>query len=74
MYWNKEAETMPRERLEDVQLQRLKQTVERAYACVPFYSRALDERGVKPADIRSLKRRPVRPSRTLDNTPRLWLY
>ncbi len=54
MYWNKEAETMPREKLACVQLQRLRQTVAWAYANVPFYRSALDGKGVKPEDIQSL--------------------
>ncbi|MDO8688534.1 MAG: phenylacetate--CoA ligase [Dehalococcoidia bacterium] len=54
MYWNKDAETMPRERLEAVQLQRLRETADRAYRNVPFYRQAMDARGVKPEDIRSL--------------------
>lgn len=54
MYWNKEAETMPRETLESVQLTRLQETVKRAYQNVAFYRDALDRRGIKPDDIRSL--------------------
>lgn len=54
MYWNKEAETMPREKLESVQLTRLKETLKRAYQSVKFYRDALDTRGVKPKDIRTL--------------------
>lgn len=54
MYWNQDAETMPREKLESIQLHRLKETVARAYCDVPFYRQALDKRGVKPEDIRSL--------------------
>ncbi|MDP2936702.1 MAG: phenylacetate--CoA ligase [Dehalococcoidia bacterium] len=54
MYWNKEAETMPREKLESVQLLRLQETVKRAYQNVAFYRDALDRRGIKPDDIRSL--------------------
>lgn len=55
MYWNEEMETMPRERLEALQLERLQAVVERAYETVPFYKRALDEKGVKPGDIQSLE-------------------
>lgn len=54
MYWNKEAETMPREKLESVQLTRLQETIKRAYQSVKFYRDALDTRGVKPEDIRTL--------------------
>ncbi len=54
LIWNKQAETMPREDLGKVQLERLRQTVELVYNQVPFYRKALDERGVTPVSIRSL--------------------
>jgi len=54
MIWNEEFETMPREALEALQLSRLKKTVERVYATVPFYRKAFDAAGVTPAQIRSL--------------------
>ena len=38
MFWQKDIETMSRKALEDLQLQRLKQTVSReAYKNIPFY-------------------------------------
>jgi len=49
-----ENETMPREDLRALQLQRLQTVVERVYHLVPFYRRRLDEAGVKPEDIRTL--------------------
>ncbi|MDD2903996.1 MAG: phenylacetate--CoA ligase [Syntrophales bacterium] len=49
-----EAETMPREDLRALQLQRLQAVVERVYHLVPFYRRRLDEAKVKPEDIRTL--------------------
>jgi phenylacetate-CoA ligase len=55
LIWNKEAETMPRKELEKLQLQRLQQTVELVYNRVPFYKRVFDEKGVKPADVKSLQ-------------------
>ncbi|HEX9077388.1 MAG TPA: phenylacetate--CoA ligase [Anaerolineae bacterium] len=55
MIWNKEAETMPRGDLEKLQLQRLLQTVDLVYNSVPFYKKSFDERGIKPADIKSLQ-------------------
>src|SRR5450759_4137558 len=55
LIWNKEAETMPRKELEKLQLQRLQQTVELVYSKVPFYKKAFDEKGIKPADIKSLE-------------------
>ncbi len=52
--WNPEYETMPREALEELQLRRLKSTVAWVYERVPYYREALDARGVKPRDIRSV--------------------
>ncbi len=53
LIWNPEAETMPRDQLEKLQLQRLQATVEHVYNNVAFYRRTMDERGVKPSDIQS---------------------
>jgi phenylacetate-CoA ligase len=55
MIFDIEFETLPREALEAIQLRRLKVTVERVYATVPYYKKKLDEAGVTPSDIRSLK-------------------
>jgi len=49
-----ELETLPREELEALQLGRLKGLVARVYANVPFYRQKFDEKGVTPADIRTL--------------------
>ena len=53
-YWDKEKETLPRERLEDLQLQRFRERMQYVYERSPMYRRKYDEAGVKPADIRSL--------------------
>jgi phenylacetate-CoA ligase len=55
MIWDEEFETLPREALETLQLKRLKYLVERVYAVVPHYRQKMDEAGVKPADIKSLR-------------------
>jgi phenylacetate-CoA ligase len=55
MIYNIEFETLPREALEAIQLRRLKDTVERVYATVPFYRHKFDMAGVKPADIKRLE-------------------
>lgn len=55
MYWDREHETMPRERLSALQLERLQLTVERVYRNVPFYREKLKEAGVKPSSVRSLE-------------------
>lgn len=54
MYWEPEYETMPREQLQEIQLQRLKETVQRVYDNVPFYRRKFDEAGMTPGDVKSL--------------------
>lgn len=52
--WNPEYETMERSQLEALQLRRLQSTVAWVYERVPYYREALDARGVKPKDIRTL--------------------
>ena len=54
MYWTEYYECMDREELEALQLERLKQTVERVYYHVAPYRALMDEAGVKPSDIQSL--------------------
>ena len=53
MIWSKE-ETLPREELEALQLERLQETVRRVYEKVPAYRKKMEEAGVTPADIQSL--------------------
>ena len=53
MIWSKE-ETLPREEIEKIQLERLKETVARVYAKVPAYAKKMDEAGVKVEDIQEL--------------------
>ena len=47
-------QTMPRDELRALQLQRLQAQVAKLYAKVPFYTRSLDAAGVRPDDIKSL--------------------
>ena len=51
---DREVETMPRERLAGLQLERLRSTVRNAFDNVPLYRARLASAGVKPDDIRSL--------------------
>jgi phenylacetate-CoA ligase len=53
-YFQPELERIDRASLEALQLERLKATVENCYANIPFYTRKMDELGVKPADIQTL--------------------
>src|SRR5579883_2498624 len=54
-YFNEEMETMPRDKLKALQLQRLQAIVERAYSQNQFYRNLYDEAGVTPSDIKSLE-------------------
>ena len=53
MIWSKE-ETFSREEMETLQLARLQETVQRVYDKVPYYRAKMDEKGVKPQDIKTL--------------------
>ena len=55
MIWNDEFETLPREAIESLQYKRLRQTVERVNATVPFYRESFRQAGVTPDQIRSLE-------------------
>ncbi|MFL5734447.1 MAG: phenylacetate--CoA ligase family protein [Chloroflexia bacterium] len=55
MYWNSEIETMPRERLEALQLERLRAAVAEVYERVPFFRESFDRTGVRPSDLRSME-------------------
>ncbi len=61
MIWNRERECLPREELAALQTARLRETVERAYACVPFYRASFDQAGVRPEQVRSLDDLPRLP-------------
>lgn len=54
VYWNKDVECMPREKLEALQLERLKKLVKRVYEKVPFYKQAFKDAGVKVEDLQKL--------------------
>ena len=54
MFWDQESETLARPALERLQLQRLRETVERVGQRVPFYQKKFAQLGVSPADIRTL--------------------
>ncbi|MEG0777312.1 MAG: phenylacetate--CoA ligase [Oscillospiraceae bacterium] len=53
-YYNKAAETMPREQLRELQSERLCEMVKRVYENVPLYRERFDEIGLRPEDIRSI--------------------
>lgn len=64
--WNTEFETMPREQLSRLQLDRFKALVERVAKTSPFYRRKLAEVGVTADDIKSLEDTNKLPFTTKD--------
>lgn len=54
MFWEPDNETMGREELEQLQLERLQATLVRVYMNVPFYRKKFDELGIDPDEFRSL--------------------
>ncbi|MCW9039949.1 MAG: phenylacetate--CoA ligase [Rhodospirillales bacterium] len=52
--FSKEKETMPRNQLAELQLERLKKTLEHAYRNVSHFKAKFDEAGVRPEDLNSL--------------------
>ncbi len=53
--FDREIETMPREQLRALQLDKLKSQVEWVYSRVPWYREKLDASGVAPGDIKTLE-------------------
>jgi phenylacetate-CoA ligase len=54
VYYQPDIETMSREDLEALQLERLQALVKRVYQKIPFYKESFDKAGVNPEDIKSL--------------------
>lgn len=54
MYYQPDIETMSREDLEALQLERLQALVKRVYEKIPFYKESFDKAGISPEDIMSL--------------------
>ncbi|MCB6313592.1 phenylacetate--CoA ligase family protein [Gordonibacter pamelaeae] len=55
MYYQPDIETMPREQLRELQLERMKQSVRHAYDNVAFYQQSFKEAGVTPDDLQTLE-------------------
>jgi phenylacetate-CoA ligase len=47
-------ETMPRKKIQELQLERLQKTVHLVYEYVPYYKKKFKEFGVKPEDVKTL--------------------
>ena len=54
-YWNELTETMPRERLDALHLQKIRRLLAFTYDNSEFYRDKLDAAGIKPGDIQSLE-------------------
>lgn len=54
MIWSKE-ETLTRQEIEEIQLARLKETVNRVWEKVPAYRKKMEEAGVRPEHIETLR-------------------
>ena len=73
MYWEKEIETMPRDRLEELQLSRLKGSIKRASASF-FYDKIFKETGFDPDKVSSLQDINRIPFTTKDDLREHWPY
>ena len=54
MIWNERHESMPIAERQELQLERLKHTLDYAYRNVRFYAESFDREGVKPSDLKRL--------------------
>ncbi len=54
-YWNPEYECMPREKIREVQNERLINTIRRVYSNVAFYNNKMKKAGIGPDDIQSVE-------------------
>jgi len=72
--WNPEVETLPREEIEQLQLERLQSTLNRVYHRVPFYRQLFDEEGIVPEDITSLSDLANLPFTTKEDLRRNYPY
>jgi phenylacetate-CoA ligase len=53
-YWNEKIETMPRQDIQKLQLQKLKEQANFCYEKSSFYRKKFDSAGLKPQDIQTL--------------------
>jgi len=55
MIWDRRFECMPREEIEQLQLERLQSTLNRVYRNVSFYKKKFDSLKILPDEIQSIK-------------------
>lgn len=73
MYWEKDLETIEREKMEKLQLARLKQSLGKA-ARSPYYKEVFQKAGLEIGQIQSLNDVPLLPLTTKDDLRRQWPY
>ncbi len=73
-YYQEEIETMSREEIESLHEKGLIDVVKRVYENVPYYRDKMDEAGVKPEDIQSLKDIVKLPFLTKDDLREAYPY
>ncbi len=74
MIWNKEIETMGKDAMQKLQLEKLKDLVAYVYENVEFYRKKFDKAGVKPSDIRTLSDISKLPFTTKDEMRETYPY
>ncbi|RJP57452.1 MAG: phenylacetate--CoA ligase [Deltaproteobacteria bacterium] len=72
--WDKAYECMPREELEQLQLERLQSTLNRVYKNVQFYRKIFDKLNVLPEDIQSIQGLSNLPFTTKDDLRNSYPY
>lgn len=65
--WDKEVECADRKKIRELQLERLKHSVQYCYDNVPHYKKKMDELGIKPGHIKTLKDIEKLPFTTKDD-------
>ena len=71
-YWESDIETMPLDKLRELQEERLREIVTWAYEKTKLYRRKFDQAGVKPSDIKTLddlRKLPLTDDKEIRNTP-----
>ena len=73
-YWNKEIETMELADMKALQSERLVKQVKHVYENVPYYKNLMDEKGVKPEDIKGVEDLHKLPFITKDDLREAYPY
>lgn len=73
-YYQEEIETASREQIKQWQSERLVKTVKRVYENVEYYRKKMDEKGVKPEDIKSIDDLHKLPFLTKDDLREAYPY